>query len=346
MTGMHSDPEKLFQLADQVLGEPLQYMTRAHQTLTGGYCDIGTIDFGILPGPIMVGPYNTAKDAFGTAVGQAADLINGMATGLADVAKVYGAAESASDLKAPSVQLSDAGLGSSGGIGNMPAEGITLGVEVLLYATFAAIAGVLDACAALTPAALVAVAAWEVTQPIDNSITGAISGWQSAKLDVNASKDALDDAVNHISDGWADDDSARPAFDSWFRQFDLDLDQLKDGIDQIPDKLQDALQEIHTIHETLFVAAMVALAALIALTCMDWAFGAPEAAKIATGIGLNTGVWVSVVAIISVLVTLTGTMIDMGSKASGFNVTKPGDHTVPNFQDATVQIDWDPIPKP
>ena len=30
MTQMHSDPEKLFQLADQVLGDPLAYMNRAH----------------------------------------------------------------------------------------------------------------------------------------------------------------------------------------------------------------------------------------------------------------------------------------------------------------------------
>ena len=294
----------------------------------------------------MIGPYNTAKDAFGTAVGQAADLIESMANAMADVAKLHGAAESASNLKAPTVQLADAGLAESGGPGSIVGETVAAGTGILLYTTFACIAGVCAACAALTPVALVSMAAWELTEPIDNAINGAISGWQSAKLDVNASKGALDDVVSNINDGWAEDDSARPAFDTWWRQFDNDLDQLKDGIDQIPDKLQDAIQELQTIHETLFVAMMITLATLITLTAADVFFGAGEAAKAAAAIGLNAGVGAAIIAIIAVLTTVTGTMIDMSSKASGFNVTKPGDHTIPNFQDATVQINWDPTPSP
>ena len=337
-TGIHADPEALFALADQVLGEPFEYMSRAQATVSTT-CHLDWYAFGVAPAPLMIPTYNSGKDSFADTIGKAADTISAMANGFAGVAHTYGAAEDASDLSARSIgPLRPTGISTSGGAGTLIGEGSTIVVECGLLAIFAAVKGLTTACEVLAPAAIAAAAAWLLVEPIDTQINQAISGWQSAKNDVAAAKDALDDIVSHLDSAWASDDSARPTFDLWWSGFDGDLDRLKDAVGEMPDKLTDVIQELHTINTEAFVAAATALAALIVLTCWDWAAGAGEAGKAVAGLGLTLSTLATVASIGTVLVTFAGYLIDLSSKASGFNVSKPGDLTLPDFtQDS---IDW------
>lgn len=336
---MHGDPAEINKTALAVMAEPYGYVNRAHSTISSD-CHLPFLAFGIAPSVALSGPYEDSRAKLETVGKQATDTFHALATGLGNVAKVYGAAEAANTVNGRPAKLEPTGISSDGSDRAGTQAGV-LTVEVMLLVEWIAAGGVIAACGALAPSALAAAATWALVEPDDASLSRAISAWESVSADVKHSKEYLDLALKPLDSAWPSEDGSRQDFDKWMIPFGDDVDAYAEAAGKLGETLSSAVEQVHEVQTETFLTAAITLGTLIALTAMDLIPGAAavvEPLKEVVGAILDIEVGAQVVVVGVVLKNLFDLFKGMVETADSFDMAKPGSHALPKFQD--VKIDW------
>ena len=334
------DPDAMMKAARGVLAEPYAFIDRSRSTMDGP-CKLPFFAFGFAPSFVLSDSYETARAAMSKTTGDGVSTFRSMATGLGNVAQAMGGAESANTLSPSKPKLPPTDI-SSDGSDTAGTQAAVFGVEVMLMSEWVAVGGTLAACGALAPAALASIITWAAVEPDDGSLSQAISGWQSANSDIDSAGRYLELALKPLDEGWPGEDTSRQDFDKWKIPFDQDVDGLKEAAGKVGDALTEAVNGVHDVQTDAFITAAGALATILVLTALDAVpfvdIGA-EAIKEAIGIALDVEMGANVLAIVGICKGLFDGMKGLLTTSDSFNMSKPGDHTMPNFKQ--LSINWD-----
>jgi len=332
-------PEMIDEAANNVMSEPLAYLQLAKEYVERD-CKGHAMMLGAIGMPAVLASYHPSYDAFQATVTGGVDKLKEMANGLSYVAANWAKSERANTPtgKPTDVQYKKPGDGSNTA-NAFEFAGIywASSLAVLQLAS----EGALAACGALSPAALISVAAWALWTPDDAELSRVEGGWEAASGAVQAAIDQLDAALRPLEDGWDADD--RRAFDVWLATFKTELKQTKDDLKAMADAIKTAHDNINDAQFKFFTFAMISLAMIIFYTALDGTPFAPvaEALKQIQSVMLNvtataTLAWIAQAAVFAVAAWAAG--------KDAINPEIPGPSDNANGQGTGLQdikIDWD-----
>ncbi|MEU3457811.1 WXG100 family type VII secretion target [Micromonospora sp. NPDC006766] len=334
------DPDMIDKAANNVMSEPLAYMKVAKEHVERD-CKGHPVMLGVIGTPAILTKYQPSYDAFLQSVSGGVDKFKEMANGLSYTAANWAKAEHANTpTGSPTeVRYKKPEEGSSNAANVFEGTGLywLSSIAVLALAGEGAIA----ACGALSPTALIAVAAWALWTPDDAELSRVQNGWEAASGAVQAAIDQLDAALRPLNGAWEADD--RRAFDVWLASFKTELGQTRDDLKAMSEAIKTAHDNINDAQFKFFVFATICLAMIIAYSVFDATPFAPvaEALKVIQSIMLNisastTVAWIGQAAVFAVAASVIGK-----------DTINPDIPTLTNNADGhgtglqDIKIDWD-----